>query len=164
MKEKKKEVVSGPPDATGSQDSAGDLSPHKRMRSTYSPGHRCCRFWNLAGFVFQIDNHWLQEKLGFHSNNWPCSAGRGHRVFRSHISGRQKATLLREAAANTPSIGAMKFPHCGNRWAPNSPTHLRTHLAAHEDKIGLLEAPLAKPHSQTCCVSGVAHSILTALL
>ena len=69
----------------------GDLSSHKRAKSTRnSPGHRCHRFWNQAGFVFQIDDHWLQDKLGPHRHNWPRSAGRRCTALSSPVSSRRK--------------------------------------------------------------------------
>lgn len=46
---------------------------------TNLPGHWCHGFWNLASFIFEIDNHWVQQKLSIHCHNRPCSAGRKHK-------------------------------------------------------------------------------------
>lgn len=40
------------------------------------PGHRSREFWNLASFIFKVDDHGVQQKLGIHGYNWPCSVGR----------------------------------------------------------------------------------------
>lgn len=86
-----------------------------------SPGHRGQRLWNLACFIFQIDNHWVQQKLGIHSHNRPCSAGR-RQGYKSHGSD----TPLSEAAANAPSLRTKNLSPCLNRWAPDLTHYLKT--------------------------------------
>lgn len=91
---------------------------------TNSPGHRGRRLWNLASFIFQIDNHGVQQKLGIHCHHRPCSAERKHRIWMSHRSQRQKPTPPLAVTANIPRLCAENLPHYLNRWASDPNNYL----------------------------------------
>ena len=112
-----------------------------------SPGHRCHWFWNQAGFVFQIDDHRLQEKLGPHRHNRPRSAGRRCTALISPASSRQKP--LPTFPAPVPRVPLTAWTG-GLRIQPATFRHLWLLMNIME-----LWDPGAKPHSRTCSVYGV---------